>query len=75
MGFDDSFDAWSVHGSGGFLGNLLAGVFAQKWIAQLDGNTIPGGWVEQHWIQMGWQLAGSAAIVSRSKAVAHIWNN
>jgi len=28
--YDDSLDAWGVHGVGGMLGALLVGVFAQK---------------------------------------------
>ena len=28
--YDDSLDAWGVHGVGGFLGAMLVGVFAQK---------------------------------------------
>ena len=28
--YDDSLDAWGVHGIGGMLGALLVGVFAQK---------------------------------------------
>jgi ammonium transporter, Amt family len=28
--YDDSLDAWGVHGVGGFLGALMVGVFAQK---------------------------------------------
>lgn len=63
FGFDDSFDAWSVHGSGGFLGSILTGVFAQNWIGQLGGEELVGGWLEGNWIQVAYQLGGSAAIV------------
>ncbi|GAV06810.1 hypothetical protein RvY_16735-2 [Ramazzottius varieornatus] len=62
--FDDSFDAFSVHGCGGFLGNILTGVFAQKWVGRLDGTEIDGGWLEGNWIQVAYQLGSSAAIVS-----------
>ncbi|XP_055357688.1 uncharacterized protein LOC129602636 [Paramacrobiotus metropolitanus] len=72
MGFDDSFDAWSVHGSGGFLGNILAGIFAQKWIGMLDGTKIDGGWMEQNWIQVGYQIASSTAIAVWSFVVTYI---
>jgi ammonium transporter, Amt family len=30
LGYDDSLDAWGVHGVGGTLGAILTGVFAQK---------------------------------------------
>ncbi|KAJ1537574.1 hypothetical protein HK405_014529, partial [Cladochytrium tenue] len=68
LGFDDSLDAWGVHGVGGFVGLFLTGVLAQKWIPTLDGTNsatatpIPGGAVDGHPIQIGWQLAGGASI-------------
>ncbi|KAI9203346.1 ammonium transporter AmtB-like domain-containing protein [Polychytrium aggregatum] len=66
FGFDDSLDAWGVHGVGGFVGNIMTGVFAQAWIATLDGTSIPGGWMDGNWIQVGYQLAGSSAIAAYS---------
>ncbi|GAV08716.1 hypothetical protein RvY_18370 [Ramazzottius varieornatus] len=45
-GIDDSFDAGSLHGVGGFLGMVLTGVFAQKWITDLDGTPSRGGMIE-----------------------------
>ncbi|KAJ3102482.1 hypothetical protein HDU96_009615 [Phlyctochytrium bullatum] len=73
FGFDDSLDAWGVHGVGGFLGNLLCGVFAQKWVAELDGGIIEGGWIEGNWRQMGYQLAGSTAIAAWSFIFTYIF--
>ncbi|OQV25535.1 Ammonium transporter 1 [Hypsibius exemplaris] len=72
FGFDDSFDAFSVHGCGGFLGNILTGIFAQKWVAKLDGSDIDGGWMEWNWIQVAYQLGGSAAIAAWSFVVSII---
>ncbi|RKO89493.1 ammonium transporter AmtB-like domain-containing protein [Blyttiomyces helicus] len=63
FGFDDTLDAWGVHGLGGFLGNILTGVFAQKWIGELDGTTIDGGWVEKNWRQVG-AIAAWSFVVS-----------
>ena len=37
MNLDDALDVWSVHGVGGVLGTLLAGVFAVKSINGVDG--------------------------------------
>jgi len=35
---------------------------SSDYIAHLDGTTvIPGGWLNKHWIQMGYQLADSAS--------------
>lgn len=28
LGYDDSLDAFGIHGAGGFVGNLLVGIFA-----------------------------------------------
>jgi len=72
LGYDDALDAFGLHGIGGFVGNILTGIFAQKWIAALDGSVIPGGWIEGNWIQVGYQLAGSAAIAGYSFVVTII---
>ena len=62
IGFDDSLDAFGLHGVGGFVGNVLTGVFAQKWVALLDGTVINGGAVDGFPMQIGYQVAGSVAI-------------
>ncbi|KAJ3296856.1 hypothetical protein HK104_001098 [Borealophlyctis nickersoniae] len=72
LGFDDSLDAWGVHGMGGVLGNLLTGVFAQKWIAGLDGGVIEGGWLEGNWRQLGYQAAGTAVIAVWSFVISYL---
>lgn len=38
--YDDSLDAFGVHGVGGFLGAILTGVFAVKSIGGVDGDVI-----------------------------------
>jgi Amt family ammonium transporter len=43
--YDDSLDAFGVHGAGGTLGALLTGVFATKEINDLR-NGMPMGWVD-----------------------------
>ncbi|AXE30483.1 ammonia channel protein [Chromobacterium phragmitis] len=40
MGYDDSLDAFGVHGVGGILGALLTGVFAVKDIGGADGSLV-----------------------------------
>ncbi|MEA4931980.1 MAG: ammonium transporter [Lawsonibacter sp.] len=37
LNLDDALDVWSVHGVGGVLGTLLAGVFAVKSVGGVDG--------------------------------------
>lgn len=51
-----------MHGVCGLVGNICTAFFASKSIAALDGETvIDGGWVDGHWVQMGYQLADSFA--------------
>ena len=59
---DDALDIFAVHGVGGIVGNLMTGLFAADYIAALDGATsIPGGWLNRHYIQLAYQLADSVA--------------
>ena len=48
FGYDDTLDAFGVHGAGGTLGALLTGVFATNLInnAQINGKVIPLGLVD-----------------------------
>ncbi len=50
FGYDDTLDAFGVHGAGGTLGALLTGVFATKAIndsfKDAAGNTLALGWVD-----------------------------
>lgn len=48
FGYDDTLDAFGVHGAGGTLGALLTGVFATNAInnAQIDGKVVPLGAVD-----------------------------
>ena len=65
LGYDDSLDAFGVHGAGGTLGALLIGVFAVSFINPAFGNDpsgkpLPTGVIEGHWGQLGNQAAGVA---------------
>lgn len=40
LGYDDSLDAFGVHGVGGILGAILTGVFAVKAIGGVEGNVV-----------------------------------
>ncbi|RIA91694.1 ammonium transporter AmtB-like domain-containing protein [Glomus cerebriforme] len=70
--FDDALDVFAVHGVGGIVGNLLTGIFAQKSIAALDGQVINGGWLDGHWIQLGYQAADSVTGASYSFVVTYL---
>jgi len=58
---DDALDIFASHGVGGLIGNILTAIFAQKSIAALDGTVIDGGWLDRHFIQLGYHLADSTA--------------
>lgn len=58
---DDAFDVFVIHGLGGIAGNLLTGIFAQKSIAEVDGQIIDGGWLDGNWKQIGIQAIDTLA--------------
>jgi ammonium transporter, Amt family len=65
LGYDDSLDAFGVHGAGGTLGALLTGIFAVSSInaafgSDAAGKPIPTGAIDGHWGQLGNQAAGVA---------------
>jgi len=64
LGYDDSLDAFGVHGAGGTLGALLTGVFATNAVnnALKDsaGNPLPLGLVDGRGVQVLNQLIGTA---------------
>jgi Amt family ammonium transporter len=63
--YDDSLDAFGVHGAGGTLGALLTGLFATSAInaafgKDSSGNPVPTGVLDGHWGQLLNQAAGVA---------------
>jgi ammonium transporter, Amt family len=58
FGYDDSLDAFGVHGAGGTIGALLTGVFAQAVINPIFGAGKAVGGLDGHWGQVGNQLVG-----------------
>jgi Amt family ammonium transporter len=58
LGYDDSLDAFGVHGAGGTLGALLTGLFATRAINAAFGKDVPTGAIDGHWGQLLNQLAG-----------------
>ena len=57
------YDIFVVHGLGGMVGNVLTALFADGRIATFDGTspTESTGWINHHWVQLGYQLADSCA--------------
>ena len=66
LGYDDSADAFGVHGVGGFVGSILTGIFADKDIAALDGGVIAGGVINGNNMLLVYNLAGAFAILAYS---------
>ena len=65
FGYDDSLDAFGVHGAGGTLGAILTGVFATSAInaafgKDAAGNPVATGVMDGHWGQLLNQFAGVA---------------
>jgi ammonium transporter, Amt family len=62
FGYDDSLDAFGVHGAGGTLGALLTGVFAVSGVNPIfkdaSGNPLPSGFLEGNHGQLLNQLIG-----------------
>ena len=62
FGYDDSLDAFGVHGAGGTLGAILTGVFASSAINPIfkdaNGNPLPSGAVDGNWHQVLNQFVG-----------------
>ncbi|KAI7906524.1 ammonium transporter AmtB-like domain-containing protein [Cokeromyces recurvatus] len=71
--YDDVADVFAVHGVGGYIGSLLTGLFAESYIAALDGSTeIAGGWMNHHWIQLAYQLAEATAGAAWSFVITYL---
>jgi Amt family ammonium transporter len=65
FGYDDSLDAFGVHGAGGTLGAILTGVFASSAINPIfkdakTGAVLPSGAIEGNWHQLLNQAVGVA---------------
>ncbi|MGB9032128.1 MAG: ammonium transporter [Acidobacteriaceae bacterium] len=60
FGYDDSLDAFGVHGAGGSVGAILTGVFASSAINPVYGPGKPTGGIEGNWHQVLNQFIGVA---------------
>ena len=76
LGYDDSLDAFGVHGIGGTLGAILTGVFASSAVNAIykdsQGHALPSGLLEGHGVQVlnqfvavafSWTLAAVGTLV------------
>lgn len=60
FGYDDSLDAFGVHGAGGTLGAILTGIFANSTINPIFGAGKATGLLEGNWHQLLNQIGGVA---------------
>ena len=64
LGYDDTLDAFGVHGVGGIIGATLTGVVATRAVNDAlklaSGEAAPVGWVDGNGGQIGNQLIGAA---------------
>ncbi len=64
FGYDDTLDAFGVHGAGGTIGALLTGIFASSAINPIfkdaQGHTLASGVIEGNARQLGYQFVGVA---------------
>jgi Amt family ammonium transporter len=62
IGYDDSLDAFGVHGAGGTIGALLTGVFATRLINPIfkdaQGHALPLGMIDGNYHQIANQFVG-----------------
>jgi Amt family ammonium transporter len=68
LNYDDTLDVFGVHGVGGLLGTLLAGVFASS---AVTGDTAVSGLIEGNLRQFGLQAVG--VVVVTAWCVAGTW--
>ena len=74
---DEGLDIFAIHGVGGVMGDILTGFFASKNVPAMDGASIgefeyAGGWWDQHYAQMGFQLAAAATCAAWSFCISYI---
>jgi Amt family ammonium transporter len=65
LGYDDSLDVFGVHGVGGFVGTVLAGVFASQIFGGLEGDLAIGR-------QVGIQLLAATITAVYSGAISFV---
>ncbi len=68
LGYDDSLDAFGVHGIGGIIGATLTGVLATNAVNDAlklsNGKAAPLGWIDGNGAQIGNQLIGAAVAIA-----------
>ena len=75
LGYDDSLDAFGIHGVGGLTGALLTGIFANSAINTVfkdaNGNALPSGLLEGNSSQVLNQLLGALIAIVLTMVVTY----
>jgi Amt family ammonium transporter len=69
LGYDDSLDAFGVHGVGGIIGSILTGVFATQLVSGANG---PQGALYGDWYQLWIQIAATLVTIVYSAILTAI---
>jgi Amt family ammonium transporter len=76
LGYDDSLDAFGVHGAGGTIGALLTGVFATRLVNPIfkdaQGHPLPLGMIDGNFRQMGNQLVGVTIAIALAAVGSYV---
>ncbi|MBL8207499.1 MAG: ammonium transporter [Blastocatellia bacterium] len=76
LGYDDSLDAFGVHGVGGFTGAILTGVFANSAVNTVfkdaNGNALPSGLLEGNPSQVLNQFLGALIAIVLTMIVTYL---
>ena len=76
LGYDDSLDAFGVHGAGGTIGALLTGVFATSAVNPIfkdaQGHTLPAGMIDGNFRQIGNQAMGVLIAIALASVGTYI---
>lgn len=62
LGYDDTLDTFPVHAVAGMVGTLLNGIFSTRTAISLDGNPNIGGFIDGHYVQLGYQVVGVVVV-------------
>ncbi|GAA6039246.1 hypothetical protein JCM8097_003225 [Rhodosporidiobolus ruineniae] len=69
---DDAVDGFALHAVGGFVGAILTGLFADTRVTSFDGYSSGAGWINHHYVQLGWQLASAVTIIAYTAVMTYI---
>ncbi|KAK1781466.1 ammonium transporter AmtB-like domain-containing protein [Copromyces sp. CBS 386.78] len=75
LSVDGGLDIFALHGVGGYVGDLLTGIFADNFVPALEGvsgSSYTGGWWNRNFRQLGLQFAGATTAAAWSFVISCI---